>query len=123
MRSNRFRESIKEFAQIVVREDDQWITASGFMCCHSSSKKVWRAFTLFLMELMKRVKTVRQASRVSHLLDEFMPLNTPRWVLRNLRELEQQMYQRLNSVWGTKKCMVQHIASTQEGRAFLRTQQ
>jgi hypothetical protein len=115
---NNWHDQIRDFAKIVLRTncfDD----AECFLDFHNSTGGNWKPAAALLLRLMAQVK-FRQAHRVSYLVDEFLPDNCPDFVVRKLRVREEQMYSRLNHVWGVRRCLLHKVASCSEGRACLR---
>ena len=115
---NNWHDQMKDFAEFVVRENC-FDNAASFLHFHFSEGGNWKPVAALLLRLMAQAK-FHQAHRISHLVDEFLPNDCPDFVIRKIREREEQMYLRLNHARGVRRCMLRQIASCSEGRAYLR---
>jgi len=112
------RVMLAEFADSVIA-DDNVQRAADFLSFNYSKGDDWQVASFFLSRLLKRM-TLAQAPKISHLLDEFMPLNTPFWELKKLHDMEESRYNELRCAWGIARCMYWQAGQTPEGRTFLK---
>lgn len=109
-----------EFADYVALSSD-WKSVHEYLKRVSTYKRGWRLATVCLRQLMKKVQTPRQASIVSRLYVEWMPADCPPSIQACLLRAERQMYERLHCGWGIERSIFQEIASSPEGRKYLKS--
>lgn len=85
--------------------------------------KYWKQGVVAIRHLLLKSKTESQAFKTAYLLDEYLRLpQKKQWALDALRRVERNTYRRLGSFHGIENCIVKYdIASTPEGRAYLRS--
>ena len=112
---------IRDWSEWVMATDEIWDNPRTYFRSLCGSPKGWRPAVICIAELAKRVRTEQQAAQVSLLLEEFLPINTPQKIVNNtLRKLEWQMYNKLRSPWGIRKCLAYEASQLPEGRSFLK---
>ena len=113
-------DSFKEYAIYVTKSND-WDNVYQYLNRVSVCKSGWRLCAVCIRRLMQKVKTQRQASVVSRLIVECMPMETPPAIMTYLHCAERRCYERLGSPWGIEKSIVREIAASPQGRAYLRS--
>ena len=110
-------EVFREWAEYVIDNND-WDNAEKYL--RQLPSKFWKRSVIAIRHLLRQSKTERQVFKAAYLRDEYLPEIKP-WALDALRREERFAFRRLGSVAGTERVIYRDdIASTPEGRAFLR---
>ena len=105
-----------------VVESNEFEKAEALLSWWDEYEKSWRPPVVLVRLLMVQAAKVGQAVKISYFLSEFLARGTPTWVIRQLYDEEKRMYIRLGSIWGVQNWWLREISTTEEGRAYLRSQ-
>ena len=113
-------EVFREWAEYVIDNND-WDNAEKYL--RQLPSKFWRQGVIAVRHLLLQAKTESQAFKAAYLMDEYLRLpGKKQWALDALRRVERNTYRRLGSFHGIENAIVKYdIASTPEGRAYLRS--